>query len=192
VRRHAAWLIASLVVPASLAAQEGWEDKVLAIGRYHWSLPVGDTKDYADNDSWVGVALEGRRFIAQDLSTSFLFGWTEFYDRTAEQDRNLRIIPVLLGGQRYLGRPGGVQPYVGLSLGIYWIRQTQDSESSAFAAEDVLFGVAPEVGLAIPLRREVAMIFSTRYDVPFSGGDFLGGAQSFRYWSLGLGLAYVL
>ena len=103
-----------------------------------------------------------------------------------------RLQEVLLGGQRDLGSPGGVQPYVGLSLGIYWIRQTQDSESSAFAAEDVLFGVAPEVGLAIPLRREVAMIFSTRYDVPFSGADFLGGAQSFRYWSLGLGLAYVL
>jgi hypothetical protein len=52
--------------------------------------------------------------------------------------------------------------------------------------------VAPEVGLAIPLRPEVGMIVGTRYEVPFSGGDFFGGAQSFRYWSLGLGLAYVL
>lgn len=192
MRCHAAWLVAALALPLPLAAQEGWEDRVLAIGRYQWSLPAGDTKDFTDNDSWLGFAIEGRRFIAGDLSTSFLVGWTEFHDRTDQEDRNLRVIPVMLGGQRYVGRPGGVQPYVGLYLGMYWIRQSLDSESSDFTADAVLFGLAPEVGLAIPLRPEVAMIIGTRYDVPFSGGDFLGGGQSFRYWSLGLGLAYVL
>jgi hypothetical protein len=195
VRRHAAWLVAVLVVPAPLAAQEaqpGWEDRTLAIGRYHLSLPVGDTKDFADNDSWLGFAIEGRRFIAADLSTSFLAGWTEFDEQTAGEDRNLRIIPFMLGGQRYFGRPGGIQPFVGLSFGLYWIRQSVAGGSSDFSAEDVLFGVAPEIGLAIPLRPEVGMIVGTRYEVPFSGGDFSGGAQSFRYWSFGLGVAYVL
>jgi hypothetical protein len=201
MRGHAAWLVALLAVPLPLAAQEGWEDRSFAIGRYHWSLPTGDTRDYTDNDSWLGFAIEGRRFIAQDLSTSLLIGWTEFSHRTEEtiadtvggaQDRKLSIAPVMLGGQRYLGRPGGTQPYVGLYAGIYWIRQRLASGSGEFNEEDVLFGVAPEVGVALPLRPEVVMIFSARYDVPFSGGEFLEGKQSFQYWSLGLVLAYVL
>jgi outer membrane protein len=182
-------------MPVSLAAQEeqqGWEGRTLAIGRYQWSLPLGDTKEFTDNDSWLGFAIEGRRFIAADLSTSFLAGYTEFHERTDDEDRTLRVIPFMLGGQRYIGRPGGVQAYLGLHFGVYWIRQSVEGGSTDFSAEDVLFGVAPEVGLAIPLRPEVGMIVGTRYEVPFSGGDFLGGAQSFRYWSLGLGLAYVL
>ena len=196
MRRQAAWLVALLLfLPVSLAAQEdqqGWENRTLAIARYSWSLPLGDTKDFADNDSWLGLAIEGRRFIAADLSTSFQVGWTEFHERTDSEDRKLRVIPFLLGGQRYIGRPGGIQPYIGVNFGLYWIEQSVDGGTSDFSAEDVLFGVAPEVGLAIPLRPEVAMIVGTRYEIPFSGGDFLGGAQSFRYWSLGLGLAYVL
>jgi hypothetical protein len=55
----------------------------------------------------------------------------------------------------------------------------------------VLFGVAPGLGLAFSLRPEVAMIVGTRYDVPFSGGEFFSGHQSFQHWSLHLGLAYV-
>ena len=33
---------------------------------------------------------------------------------------------------------------------------------------------------------------ATTVDAISASGDFLGGAQSFRYWSVGLGLAYVL
>jgi hypothetical protein len=58
-------------------------------------------------------------------------------------------------------------------------------------AEEVLFGVAPGLGRAFSLRPEVAMIVGTRYDVPFSGGEFFSGHQSFQHWSLHLGLAYV-
>jgi hypothetical protein len=75
--------------------------------------------------------------------------------------------------------------------GIYYVRQLLDIGLSELTSDAVRFGVAPELGIAIPIRSGAAVVFSTRSDVPFSGGDFLGGAQSFQHWSLDFGVAYL-
>jgi len=87
--------------------------------------------------------------------------------------------------------PGSTRSKPGTSCSIYYVRPLLEIGLSRCTTDDVRFGVAPGLGIALPIRSGVAVVFSTRYDVPFSGGNFLGGEQSFQHWSLDFGVAYL-
>lgn len=170
--------------------------------QYNWSLPVGDTKDFVDNDSWIGLALDGQWLRGDRASIGFVLGWNELYQRTSEtivftggaatgdQYRHFNIFPLLLSG-RFLLRSEGTRPYVGLGAGGYWIFQRFDFGQSSFSQDDIVFGVMPEIGVLVPMRSGAGLQLSARYHVPFSAGDWIGGGErSWQYLSIGVGVMY--
>lgn len=200
---------AGAAVGAALPIERAAAQEYLSSLNYSIGLPSGDTKDFTDNESWLGLTFEGQWFVRPNASAGILFGWNEFYKQeqdaqftfdngtiTGRQYRHLNIFPMLVTGKYYLSGEhesigSTMSPFVGLSTGAYYVRQLFDLGSSEVTSDNWLFGVAPEVGVLLPLRGGTLASLNVRYHYPFSSGDWLGGeARSWQYWTFGVGVAY--
>jgi hypothetical protein len=190
-------LAALAALPASAARAQSY-----ASVSYEVSFPSGSTRDFIDNESWVGFTLEGRRFVRPQLTAGFLAGYYDFYRSTTEPlqfdngtvtgdtYRNLAAVPLLLtvdifptGGRR----DGGVLPFIGIGAGAYWIRQHLEIGTGYSREDSWHFGIMPEVGVAIPVRAGGFTTLMARYHYPFEAGSYIGGQSfSFPYFSFGI------
>jgi len=84
-----------------------------------------------------------------------------------------------------------VRPYAGLNAGAYFISQRFTIGLKDFNASDWQLGLAPEVGVLIPLGQGWNAMVTGKYQYPLGEGTYLGGSRTFRYWSIGVGLAAV-
>jgi hypothetical protein len=181
-------------------------------GRYgtftwNYSLPTGDTKDFTDNDSWLGLSLEGHQLLSERSSLGLVFGWNEFYHDTrdlieiengavsGDQYRHLNTFPMLADLRLYFGQTGASRPYLGCGVGAYYIRQFMDLGPYTLEADAWHFGIAPEFGVQIPSRKGTGAMtaINLRFHMPMDEGNYLGNqAQSFTYWSISLGASWVI
>src|SRR5215213_402347 len=44
---------------------------------YTTASPAGDSKDFANNFSWLGFTVEGDWFVKRNISAGFILGWQE-------------------------------------------------------------------------------------------------------------------
>lgn len=208
MRRPLTLLAAALCAAAAPAAARA---QYLSTLTYSVSFPTGDTKDFVDNDSWIGVNFEGQRFISPTVSAGLSFGFNEFYHRenstiqitngatTGESYRHLNVFPILVTAHFYPNRHSGrgygearTLPYAMLGAGTYFIRQVFDFGVFEFTEDAWHFGLAPEIGILVPLQRGGAATLNARYNYPFEAGNYtLTGKSSFNFWSINLGVAYV-
>jgi len=203
-----------LLVTACVAGGAVWPIERAAAQEYLGGLsysigvPTGDTQEFTDNESWLGVTFEGQWFVRPNASAGILLGWNEFYHRTNEslplengtisggQYRHLNVFPMLVTGKYFFNSsdaPMGttVAPFVGASTGFYYVRQLFDIGTAEFSDDGWLFGLSPEFGVMIPMPSGSVGMLSARYNYPFNGGDFLGDqSQSFQYWTFNLGVSF--
>lgn len=167
---------------------------------YTWSNPTGDLSEtYIGNDSWLGFSVEGRRFITQNSTIGLSLGYTAFYEQTeepiefpgatvsGEQYRSLNVFPLLATYHLYSRAPGRIQTYIGVGVGVYYMKQLMDVGPRTFETSNWIMGFAPELGFILNkgARKEIA-IFG-RYNYPANAGAYLGGeSASYQYLSVGL------
>ncbi len=166
----------------------------LWLGSYSVGFPMGDTKDYIGQTSWLGFAIEGRHFTTPNLTLGFLSGWTTFNDKSYRlteegtmtlsgvQARYLNIFPLLANVFYYLGDRDSANFYFGLGAGTYWIEQRTEVGLWAATENNWHLGLAPEIGVAFP-RGRTSIVVSARYNYAFSAGNV--GKES--WLSLGIG-----
>lgn len=165
---------------------------------YEWSMPMGDLSNYVSNDSWVGFNIQGRRFVREGFAVGGFIGYTSFYENTTDvidlpqgalsgdQYRHLGVVPIMVGAYKHFGSRG---LYLGVNAGAYYFYQMMDIGIFSLATNEWLFGVAPEAGFVLGVRGRTALALQVKYHYPVSGGEFLsGGARSFQYLSVGLGM----
>jgi hypothetical protein len=71
---------------------------------------------------------------------------------------------------------------------VYYFHQTIDIGTISVDNDNWIFGVAPEIGVLLPMRGTSGTALHVRYNYPISAGSFLSGdARSFQYLSVGLG-----
>lgn len=189
----AAGLLAAATRPAAAQTVIGWS--------YDWSLPMGDLKDYVDNDSWIGFMFEGRSMRGERVSVGAQVGVYEFYTNTSDlitlpsgaisglQYRHVTAVPLMLSVFAHGGHSGsGARPYIGANVGVYYLHQLIDIGTITTDRDNWLFGFSPEIGVLLPMRGNSGTTLHVRYNYPVSGGSFLSGqARSFQYLSIGLG-----
>jgi hypothetical protein len=190
----------ALSVATPVRAQYG----SMGVFTWNWSYPASDTKEYLENDSWVGLMLEGRRYMSPTLSASLGVGFNEFYENTnrlieidnlaisGNQYRNVLLVPMLVGLQYNFARDGETRPYVGLGAGAYYSDQLMDIGIYTFEADVWHFGVAPQVGVLIPSsNRDTKFVLDVRYHLPIAAGGYIGDESlSMAYWTVGAGLSW--
>jgi hypothetical protein len=207
LRRAAAALalLGAAAIPPSTAGAQVGNSPYLGSFTYTTAMPVGDTKDFANDFSWLGFTLEGDWFTRPNISTGFIAGWQEIYKNVKGDQftfdngavygstyRHISSIPILLRARYWRGHQGeAFHPFAGLGLGTYWMKQTLDLGLYTAEESHWHFGLAPEVGVLMATKGGVGVTLNARYNYPFAAGDYLGGkSASFSYWGFGIGLAY--
>jgi hypothetical protein len=171
---------------------------------YQFGIPIGNTHDYISDVEWRGVGVDLGWMVKPSFSIGLALGWNVFYENTTtvitylpgnktpgfaisgNQDRSFNFFP-LLADFRYLHRlKNGVRPFIGVGIGAYITTQYLGIGLSSFSETACQFGVAPELGVIIPVEGGAAVQLSARYNMAFAGGGV-----DFQQWlGLSLGVAW--
>ena len=114
--------LAMLLAALGMAGAAPAGAQVLGGLTYSWANPAGDLSDkFIGNDSWLGVSVEGRRFLNPNVTVGISAGYTAFYESTTEpiyfpggtvsgeQYRSMNVFPLLVTGHLY-SKAGGQDP----------------------------------------------------------------------------------
>ena len=148
---------------------------------YSMSLPVGETSDLISKYQWRGLAIEGKYFVADQVTIGWQSGWNTMYEgesgtftdgtrtRTGTQYNWLNIWPMLLTFDYFFGTDGDTQPYIGAGIGTYWVEQRSQMGLFADTYSTWNFGIAPEVGVLIPINLYSNFYVNLKYNYGLNG-----------------------
>lgn len=169
---------------------------------YQLSFPTGDTKTYINDISWRGVGLEWRKLIEPKTSVGVMFGWNVFHERVTgsfeipsgavwgTQDRYINSYPMMLSVDKYLGEKGDdYRPYFGLNAGGFIVSQRFAVGIVQFSNDSWEWGIAPEIGVIVPMNRDNAFIINARYNYAFTTNEL--GTHTYNLSYIGLNVGFV-
>ncbi len=145
------------------------------------------------------IVLEGRRFINPNLTVGVSVGYTAFYESTTEplyfpsgavsgeQYRSMNVFPLMVTGHVYSKAGGRIQTYIGLGLGVYYMKQLMDVGPGTVETNNWIMGFAPELGFILNKGSNTEIAVFGKYNYPANAGKYLGGESgSYQYLSVGL------
>ena len=184
--------------PTSSLAQGQW----FGAATYEVSLPTGDAKKFTDATSFRGFGLDFRKAIQPGTTVGLFFGWNVFHERTSEtiplqigaltgvQDRYINSFPMMLNVHRYFGQEGSARPYAGLNAGGFIVTQRLDIGLSSLQRDGWEWGLAPEVGVIIPLNYTTKFMINGKYNYAFTGESIANNDFKLAYWGLNAGFVW--
>jgi opacity protein-like surface antigen len=169
---------------------------------YDIGIPMGGTSDYIGAASFRGFGIEGRGFITDNLSYGGSFNWATFYEefgpeewnvegdtRTAygKQYRYINSFPLMATMHYYFGEWDATRLYAGAGIGAQKIDQRTDVGIYTIDDKKWRFGVAPEVGVLIPVNFNSSINVSAKYQYAVKAGD----SDAVSYLSFKIGFAFM-
>ena len=170
---------------------------------YSMGQPTWETKDFINEFSWRGIAIEYKHFNSQSLSYGLQFGWNNFGQRIDEilvfdngavsgtQIRKLGVVPILVSVNYHTSSMySDVCPYLALNAGTYYIQEqyslgTFGSDKGAWH-----LALAPEFGIYIPAG-DAYLQLALKLNHAFKAGDYLvDGSKEFTWLSLNVGFTF--
>ena len=161
---------------------------------YQVSMGQQDTELFSDNPSWRNFGLDFRALVQPRVSVGLYTGWHTFdrrvdgtlslggVDVSGLQRRYANVFPLLATGHYYLGS-GRTRPFLGLGVGTYWIENKVEVGLSSITDSNWHLGLAPELGVILPIGRGPSTYLSVRYNHAFESGDF-----QHAFWTFGVGI----
>lgn len=189
----------SAVVVFILAASAAWADDFVGL-TWDTALPAGDLKEYIDSFSLRGFTFEARHFFRQNWSIGGSFNYNVFHETTDElisidardisgtQFRVVYSMPILATAHYYINWDyyQKVEPYVGIGAGAFRMERRLDIGVYSIRDKNWHFGLAPELGVGIPLDFTKSIYFNVKYNYAFEAG----GIGPYSYWGFNLGAAW--
>jgi hypothetical protein len=187
--------IISLAILISALGMSGQE--VIWKFTYDIGIPFSSTREFANQVSWRGVALDMDRFLNDNLAFGTGFSWSVFLEK--EPDSYYEREGLLMHGTqvRYinnipmLARISWYQPldmmetYFTLGIGTNWQETRREIGTWAFTDNYWQFALSPEVGVIFPLGNS----FITA-KVRYMQGFKTTNAPTLSYLNIGLGFAW--
>ena len=191
---------ALLAVPlALLLSGAAQAQQVGSVVTYGVSFPSADTKDFTGGTSWRNFSVDLLTVVNPNTTVGVSFGWNVFdeitpsvssiggVDIAGTQFRYVNSLPMLVNVRRFLGARSRARPYIGIGVGPHLMKERVDVGLWSITEDTWRFGVAPEVGLVMPLSSDARAIANVKYNYATSAGD-AGRAHS--YFGLNLGFAW--
>jgi hypothetical protein len=187
--------IISLAILISALGMSGQE--VIWKFTYDIGIPFSSTREFANQVSWRGVALDMDRFLNDNLAFGTGFSWSVFLEK--EPDSYYEREGLLMHGTqvRYinnipmLARISWYQPldmmetYFTLGIGTNWQETRREIGTWAFTDNYWQFALSPEVGVIFPLGNSY-ITAKVRYMQGFKTTN----APTLSYLNIGLGFAW--
>ncbi len=191
---------ALLAIPLALLLSSGAQAQQWYWGMsYGMSATVSDTKDFTDDTSWRNWGVDIMAVVKPNTTVGVSFGWNVFNEITptvssirgveiaGTQLRYINSVPILVNARQYLGTRGGPRPFIGVGVGPHLMKQRVDVGLWTVSQDTWHFGVAPEVGLVVPLRSGVHGFVNAKYNYAASAGD---PGRKHSYFGLNIGFAW--
>ncbi len=165
---------------------------------YNMAAPTGDTKDFISAYSWRGMGFEGRRMYGRDYSLGLSLSWNVLHEKafrlsnlnradvSGTQLRTVNAFPLFLNANRHFRLASGWEPYVGLHAGAAWMEERVDVGLFRDTGQQWHFGLAPAVGIAIPID-VVSFLVDARYNYFFESNQ---RKHSWLGFNIGFGYRY--
>jgi outer membrane protein len=147
-------------------------------------LGVGSTFDFANDYSFGGFAVEGRYWVANQVTVGLLWGWNALHEKehdktystdnlaiTSTQVRWIDAMPLQLTADYYieLGNKA-VLPYLGVGVGTAWTQRQLVLPFSSYTEDSWHFAFAPELGVLFNTGRG-GVLLSTRLNYAVETDD---------------------
>lgn len=197
----AVFALALLMFGSPYAQREQWYGALT----YSVSVPAGDTKNIIEDISWLGIGLDYRYMVQKNLSVGLFFGWNYMYERVTgqtelktdppgtiygTQDNTINSFPIMASAHYYLGERKQLRPFIGINAGGSVMLQQKAIGIFVWDNDQWQWGVAPEVGVAIPVERDFGLLINGKYNMFFSGEDAIGNEINNAYWSINVGFVW--
>ena len=167
---------------------------------YNMGMAVdgSDMAEFIDDVSYKGFSMGSRQYLSRFSSVGFEVGWNVFdkkeygtFDQdnitaTGTQIRYINAFPIMLNYHLYMGNRRGIRIYFGAGAGTYYIEQRQQLGLFAVTTSNWHWGLAPEVGILIPMGRTTSLNVSAKYNYAFEAGDSI----QYQYIGLNIGFAF--
>ena len=164
---------------------------------YDVAFPFSFTKEYADQMSWRGAALDFDRFVGESFAIGMGFSWSTFVQKYPDsyyqtesvllhgtQVRYVNNIPITARFSWYQAL-NALELYGTLGVGTVWHETRRDIGTYAFTGNYWQFAMSPEVGAIFPVGRSY-LTAKLRYVAGFKTDN----APELSYLSVGLGVAW--
>lgn len=187
----------------------------LSAQRYYaslmWSVatPAGAFRSFVDETSASGMGLDVQWWVQDHISVGLVAGynmWSDVYrNRThhfqsgeyeaamnGTQVHTVNAFTIMAGSRYVFGRSRDVRPFVGLAAGAVTSNQVLDVGFVEFNETNWHFGVAPSVGLLIPVSFQTMVDLSARMSYGFPSGTPLYDASThaIAFWSINAGITF--
>lgn len=187
------------ILVALFISAAGYSQSLYSLN-YTMSLGIGDQGDYISSASFRGLTFDGRGFISDQFSMGGVFTWSTFYEKlggatvtegtttlTGTQYRYINAFPMLLTAHYYTSSdPYDTRAYLGGGLGAYKINQRTNIGTWAVVDDYWHFGIAPEVGVLIPLNMDTKLNISLKYNHAFKTKNTI----NYSWFALNVGFAW--
>jgi len=189
------------IIAFTLLSSASYGQSMFAI-TYDIGLPVGSTSDYISKASFRGFGMEFRGFLYDNLSYGASFNWAVLYEelpaqewtiegdtRTAygRQFRYINSFPIMATMHYYFGEWDETRFYAGAGIGPQKIDQRTEVGLYSLTSNKWRFGLAPEVGVLIPINFNSSLNLAVKYQYAVKAGD----AESVSYLNFKIGFAYM-
>ena len=184
---------------SSLYAQRGG----IAGFTYCTSQTMGETKEWIQEYSWRGFAVQYNYFSSYKTSLGFEAGWNVFGQRVDEvatlssgaisgtQIREFSVIPLLVTGNYYFkSLREEISPYISIGLGAYYISDRLSAGVFSLQKNNWHFGVAPELGFYIPAGRGFVKLALKYNRAAPAGESTVGGKRGYSFLGINIGLVF--
>jgi hypothetical protein len=155
-------------------------------GALEWSmgLGVGSTSEFANDYSFGGFAVEGRYWVADQVTVGILWGWNALHEKeegktystdnlaiTSTQVRWVDAMPLQLTAHYYIESGNKrVLPYVGAGVGTAWTQRQLILPFTSYTQDSWHFAFAPELGVLFSTGTGGIMV-STRFNYAVKTDD---------------------
>jgi hypothetical protein len=164
---------------------------------YDVAFPLSSTKEFTDQMSWRGLALDFDRFVGEDFAIGIGFSWSTFVEKEPDayyqrenillhgtQVRYINNIPLTVRFSYY--KPlEALELYGTMGVGTAWQETRREIGTYAFTGNYWQFAMTPELGVIIPVRMSY-LTAKLRYVMAFKTDK----APDLSYLSLGIGFAW--
>jgi outer membrane protein W len=147
---------------------------------YNTAVGLSDTHDFAPDFSFLGFSFDWRARVTENFWPGVSLAWQALYGKeqktlqyrdttfTGTIATSLNVFPMLATGNYYfLTDPRSARPYGGLGVGAYAVERRLDVGYWTITDTSWHFGLAPELGVALPLGRK-QLVVSTKFNYGFA------------------------
>ncbi|MBL0322473.1 MAG: hypothetical protein IPP80_08895 [Ignavibacteria bacterium] len=201
-------LLLSLAVMSTMLAGASAQDYY---GSLYWSVatPTGQFRSFVNETSVAGFGIDVQWWASDHISGGLVLGynlWSDVYRGVTQQFQynelqgaingtqvhTMNSFTMMLGGRYLFGGSRDVRPFVGLAAGTITSSQVIDVSLVRFQETNWHFGVAPSLGLLIPMGYNSMMDLSARFSYAMPSGQALYGASenTLTFWSINAGFTF--